>query len=394
VRQILYLAWCYLRFYRVRSTVLVAAVAVILFLPAALEIVVDRTSAQLMARAETTPLLLGARGSPLELSLNALYFDSEVPATTSYDQSLRVQKSGLALAIPLYTRFRSPQGPIVGTTLDYFAFRELRIGSGRQLVVLGECVLGAGVARAGGLGVGDHVVSSPETVFDLAGAYPLKMRVVGVLEPAGTPDDHAVFVDIKTAWVISGLAHGHQDLSRPEAATGVLERKGNVVVANASVVQYQEITPDNLDSFHFHGDPAGFPVAAVIAVPRDDKAGVLLRGRYLDADEPMQILRPAKVIAELLGTVFTVRRYVIIAVALVGVATLATMALVFTLSVQLRQREMLTMSRIGGSRRRIAGIVAAEIAWVLILGATAALLLTVATSYLAADAVRWLVTLS
>ena len=91
---------------------------------------------------------------------------------------------------------------------------------------------------------------------------------------------------------------------------------------------------------------------------------------------------------------FTVRRYVIIAVALVGVATLATMALVFTLSVQLRQREMLTMSRIGGSRRRIAGIVAAEIAWVLILGATTALLLTVATSYLAADAVRWLVTLS
>jgi putative ABC transport system permease protein len=394
MRQILYLAWCYLRFYRVRSAVLVAAVAVILFLPAALDIVVDRTSAQLMARAETTPLLLGARGSPLELSLNALYFDSEVPATAAYDQSLRVEKSGLGQAIPLYTRFRSPHGPIVGTTLDYFPFRDLRIGRGRQLAVLGECVLGAEVARTGGFGVGDPVVSSPETVFDLAGAYPLKMKVVGVLEPAGTPDDYAVFVDIKTAWVIAGLAHGHQDLSRPEAATGVLKREGNVVVANASVVQFQEITPDNIDSFHFHGDPAGFPVTAVIAVPRDDKAGVLLRGRYLDTDEPMQILRPAKVIAGLLGTVFAVQRYVTIAVSLVGLATLATMALVFTLSVQLRQREMLTMSRIGGSRRRIAGIVAAEIAGVLILGATAALLLTVATSYLAADAVRWLVTLS
>ena len=58
------------------------------------------------------------------------------------------------------------------------------------------------------MGVGGHVVSSPESVFDLAGVYPLKMAVVGVLAPTHTPDDDAVFVDVKTAWVIAGLAHG------------------------------------------------------------------------------------------------------------------------------------------------------------------------------------------
>ena len=82
------------------------------------------------------------------------------------------------------------------------------------MAMTGECVLGATAADAAGVGLEGHVYSSPETVFDLAGVYPLKMKVVGVLKPTGTPDDLAVFVDVKTTWIIEGLAHGHQDLSR------------------------------------------------------------------------------------------------------------------------------------------------------------------------------------
>ena len=49
------------------------------------------------------------------------------------------------------------------------------------------------------------------------------MKVVGVLSPVATPDDEAVFVDVKTAWVIAGLAHGHDDVTAPGAESGVLE---------------------------------------------------------------------------------------------------------------------------------------------------------------------------
>jgi putative ABC transport system permease protein len=83
------------------------------------------------------------------------------------------------------------------------------------MAMMGECVLGCRAAEDAAVGPGGHVLSSPESVFDLAGVYPLRMKVVGVLKPAGTPDDLAVFVDVKTTWVIVGLAHGHQDLSRP-----------------------------------------------------------------------------------------------------------------------------------------------------------------------------------
>jgi len=57
----------------------------------------------------------------------------------------------------------------------------------------------------------------------LLSAYPTAHSCgLGETESTGTADDLAVFVDVKTTWIIEGLAHGHQDLSRPEAAAGVL----------------------------------------------------------------------------------------------------------------------------------------------------------------------------
>ena len=67
MNSVLYLAWRYLSFNRWKTAVLVTAITVIIFLPLALELVLERSSEQLTARAASTPLLLGAPGSPLEL---------------------------------------------------------------------------------------------------------------------------------------------------------------------------------------------------------------------------------------------------------------------------------------------------------------------------------------
>ncbi len=54
--------------------------------------------------------------------------------------------------------------------------------AGRQISLMGEGVVGSEAARLLRVTLGDHVISSPESVFDLAGVYPLKMRVAGVLD--------------------------------------------------------------------------------------------------------------------------------------------------------------------------------------------------------------------
>lgn len=380
MRNVLYLAWRYLAYHRLKTTLLIGAVTLAIYLPLGLGVLLEQSAGQLMSRAEATPLVVGSRGSPLELVLNSLYFRSEAPKVTTYSEVDRIRESGLATAIPLLVRFRAREHTVVGTTIDYFDFRKASLAEGRYMATLGECVLGADVARALGLKTGDTLVTSPENVFDLAGVYPLKMKIVGVLAPSYTPDDEAVFTDIKTTWIIQGLGHGHQDLTEPEAADGVLKKEGNTVVANASVVQYNEITEENRDSFHFHGDQGGFPVTGILAVPKDQKSGVLLRGRYQAADELSQITRPRDVIEELLDTVFTVRTFVVAGLGLVGMATLVTTGLVFMLSVQLRRREFLTMARLGGSRLRVGAIVAAEIGVVLVASIALAGLMTVLSS--------------
>ena len=376
----LYLAWRYLACHRVKTVILVSSIALIAFLPVGLKVLVSQSAAELTARAEATHLLVGAKGSQLELVLNSLYFESEAPTATPYAQVARVADSGFAEPIPLHVRFRAGGHPIVGTTLEYLDFRGLRLAQGRRMAVLGECVVGARAARARGVGVGDTLTSSPETVFDLAGVYPLKLRVVGVLAPAHTPDDRAVFVDVKTAWIIQGLGHGHRDLAAPDAGSAVIAREGDRITANASVVEYNEITGQNADSFHFHGELAGYPVTAVIAVPRDDKSRVLLMGRYQAPDESGQIVLPVAVMDDLLDTILTVQSYVVAAIGTVAVATLATAALVFLLSLRLRRREIETLVKIGGSRRSVAAMLVSEVVVVLALGLLVAGALTLVTS--------------
>jgi putative ABC transport system permease protein len=390
MRETLYLAWRYLAFHRVKTAILVTAITLIIFLPIGLRVLVRQSSNQLTARAEATPLVIGAKGSPTELVLNTLYFSSDVPERTRHAEASRVAESGLATAIPVHVRFESRGHPIVGTAMEYFDFRDLRVVEGRQLAVLGECVLGSRAAEVLGAGPGDFVISSPESVFDIAGVYPLRMKVVGVLGFSDSADDEAIFVDVKTAWVIEGLGHGHQDLSQPEAASGVLRREGNVVIGNASVMQYNEITPENMDSFHFHGDLSDFPITAVIAVPPDQRSSALLQGRYQSADQ-VQVVRPVEVMGELLRTILTVERFVVAGAITVGIATLATAFLVFALSLRLRRRERETLFKIGGSRAAVGMLMASEIVVVLTVGALLAGGLTLLTSHFGAVALRALI---
>lgn len=375
--DIFYLAWRYLVFNRIKTTILIVAIALITFLPIGLNILVNQSADSLTTRAKSTPLIIGAKGSPLELTLNTLYYQSKMPPEIAHSEVERVKSTGLASAIPIYNRFSSSGFPVVGTSIDYFDFRALTIAEGRNIALLGECILGAAVAETLGLRSGDSIITTPESAFDLAGVYPLKMHIVGVLAPKGTPDDQAIFTDLKTSWIISGLAHGHQNLSNANAKNTVSEIENNHIVANASLIQFNEITDQNRASFHFHGEPSTFPITAVIALPNDDKSSAILQGKYLSSSETMQIIHPTKVIDELLVTILTIQDYVLVGAVLTGAATIMTVILVFMLSIRLRQGEIQTMRKIGVSGSRIFLLLSTEIIAVLAVGFFVAIILSV-----------------
>jgi putative ABC transport system permease protein len=357
----LYIAWQYIRYNRVKTGTLVACISLIVALPLALELLLSESEKQLMARAVTTPLVVGAKGSSLDLVMNSLYFDDEVPELITMAAAEKVSDTQLALPVPVYVRFNARGHPIVGTTLDYFDFRGLKIAQGRHLALLGECVLGAGVAAKLGLKAGDSLVSSPESLFDLAGIYPLKMTIVGILAKAHTSDDLAIFVDLKTTWVIQGLGHGHQDVTALRDPTLVLKRTEDNVAATAKLFHYTEITPKNISSFHFHGRMAAYPLTAVIAIPHDSKSGTILRGRYLNRAETLQIVEPKEVVDGLLQNIFRIKNVLDAVIGVVALATIMAIVLVFALSIRLRQREINTIFKLGCSRMTIVKLMVAEI---------------------------------
>jgi putative ABC transport system permease protein len=362
----LYLAWRYLSFYKARSLVLICCITIIAVLPLVLETLVDESERQLSSRAQSSPLLIGAKGSSLDLVMNSLYFSDEQPEPITMAAIDQVLDSGLAAPIPLHIRYKARTYPVVGTTLDYFDFRQLEILQGQMFALIGQCVLGAEAARTLNLGPGDTITSSPEAMFDIAGVYPLKMTIAGVLSESNSADDRAVFVDIQTAWIIGGLGHGHTDVTMTQDESVILKKDAANVTANAKLMQYQEITEDNIDSFHLHGDPADFPLTAVLAVPVDDKSATILQGRYLDTDNPYQIVRPAEVIDALLATIFKIRTVLDGIIVLVGFATLLSLVLVFSLSLRLREKEIDTIFKLGASRATVTCLLGAEISIIIV----------------------------
>jgi putative ABC transport system permease protein len=361
IRNSLFIAWRYLAFHRLRSLTLVAALAVILFVPLFLELVVRESRAQLTARADTTPMVLGAPGSSLDLVLNSLYFTRARPQALRMSEVTAIDGTGLARAIPLNTRFWAGAHPIVGTTLDYFEMRGLNIAAGRPLAILGEAVVGHLAARALEVEPGDSVISSPEDLFNLAGQYPLKLNIVGVLGPAGSPDDKTIFVDVRTSWIIEGLGHGHDNLATTEDPTVILKRDPTTIVANAKLRTHNVITAENLGSFHFHGDPQRLAVTAALVVPKDDRAGTILLGRHAAQSEGPQLVRPGTVVQGLIETIFRIKTVLDAVTLVVGLATLLTVVVIFMLSWRLREKELVTVFRLGCSRGAIAGFVIAEI---------------------------------
>jgi putative ABC transport system permease protein len=357
----LVIAWKYLRFNKAKAATIVACVSLIAVLPLALQQLLGESERQLLSRAVTTPLVIGAKGSSLDLVMNSIYFGDEVPELIDMGGAEEIWDSGLATAIPLYVRFKARGYPIVGTSLDYFDFRGLKVSRGRPIAVLGDCVVGAAAAEKLGLNPGDSLISAPETLFDLAGIYPLKMRVAGVLEPTHSADDQAIFVDLKTAWVIQGLGHGHEDVTKTKDPTVILRKTDGNVAANAKLLHYMEITEKNIGDFHFHGDLSGYPVSAVVAVPHDAKSGTILRGRYLEREERYQIVRPEEVVDSLLQNIFRIKNVLDAVILLVGFATLLAVVLVFALSLRLRQRELQTIFKIGCRRMTIVRLLGAEV---------------------------------
>ena len=372
MKTTLRLATRYVLHHRRRSAVLASGVALAFFFPLALSLLVSGFSEALVARAEATPLVCGAKGSRFDLTLDALYFRGRVSNSLTMSEAESILESRLAIPVPILARGTAGGRRLVGTVPEYFEFRSLSATNGRLPFWIGEAVLGSQAASELGLQVGDTLLTDQKNLYDLSKSYPLRLAIVGVLEKTGSPDDEVVFCSTKTAWIAEGLAHGH---ASPElqSADSVISRDENGVVLDSSIVEFVEITPENADSFHLHGESSELPLSSMIVLPIDRRSETKLKGRYR-LSSSAQLLEPSDVVGELIGFVFRIKRFFDANSALAAVATALFLGIIVTLSLQARRRELVAYFKLGVSRSQIILLIATEFAIVIAAGLLVALL--------------------
>ena len=136
IGNLLYLAFRSLWWFRGRAITITLCLALTIWLPVTTRLLLNQFQAEITARAESTPLIIGAKGSRIDLVLHGLYFDTKGAETVTMEEARYVRDTGFAQDIPLHIRHRTqdvntqPGAPIVGTTVEYFEFRDLRLARG------------------------------------------------------------------------------------------------------------------------------------------------------------------------------------------------------------------------------------------------------------------------
>ncbi|HEY9108968.1 MAG TPA: ABC transporter permease [Roseateles sp.] len=156
-------------------------------------------------------LVVGAKGSPMQIMLAGVFHldapTGNIPLATL---ALLKQQPLVAQAVPLSLGDSLRGFRIAGTTPEYLDFYGAKISSGAVWTKPMQAVLGAEVARVGGLKVGDRFSGS----HGLAGGgehgdHPFE--VVGVLAESGSVLDRLVLTDLASVWEVHGDHHGAQD---------------------------------------------------------------------------------------------------------------------------------------------------------------------------------------
>lgn len=378
----------YLLHHRAKTAVLILGLALVLLLPLVLQTLLNKYEQELSARAQATPLVAGVRGDRYDLALNALYFATTSPGEIPWSELQRIREQDRGSALPIHARHTAEGAPVVGTSIDYFARRNLATAAGTLPLRVGDCVLGADAAHQIQLGVGERIDSDQNSLFDLT-QYPLTMRIVGILAPSGGPDDGAIFTDVKTTWILDGLGHGHDDLSQTNQSANLIKRDEKTIVASAAVTKHMEITEANLASFHLHGALDTLPLTAVLVFPASEQDATILTARY-NQSKLFQMLDAPQVISELLALVLRVKAWFQTIFLIFLIAILLFLGLIVMQSLRLRQREQETLFLLGCSRGKQLAMLVMEWGILLIAAIFLAGIFTLILLAIAPDVGQWL----
>jgi putative ABC transport system permease protein len=292
--------------------------------------------------------VLGARGSQLQLVLNAVFHLETSPGNIPWALYRTIAESPqVRRAIPYAVGDNYRGYRIVGTTPELFASSTEGSGPALRVAAAGrlfdaarrEAVLGSTVAQQTGLAVGSTFNPYHGLFFDETMRHDEEYEVVGVLEPSNTPSDRVIWIPIE----------------------GVYRMKGHVLRGAGAVYtpeQGAEIPDEHKE------------VSAVMVELRSPQGGFLLEQMVNKQGKVATLAWPiGRVMADLFDKLgWAVRVLALVAYLVVLVAAGSIVASI-TNTMNERRREFAILRALGARRRTVSLAIVLEAAAIGALGA-------------------------
>jgi putative ABC transport system permease protein len=351
---------------------------------------VRRESEQLFGQSDYGyDLVVGPKGSKLQLVLNTVYHVDVSPGNIAYSfyETLANPRNPQAkIAVPYAVGDTYKGHRIVGTlpklfgatddgsalpaerVLEYRPGRRYEFAQGRAFHSQKfEAVIGSEVAKTTGLGIGGkfhatHGMPAPGQQEDV---HDEQWEVVGVLKPTHTANDNVLFIPLVSFYAIQEHEEGLKAQQNLEAAAS--GRAPEKPEGHEAHEEHYTLNPDG--TIHLDIPKEAWKVSAVLVKSRGGFQVQQLIYNLNNSPLPVMAVNPATVMREFFNTFLRGSTLLLLAVsALVSIVAAVGILVSIYNSVSARMKEIAILRALGATRAKVLTLICLEAGLIGLLG--------------------------
>ncbi|MBC7893522.1 MAG: ABC transporter permease [Sphingobacteriaceae bacterium] len=318
----------------------------------------QQLSEQFTKNVRGVDLVIGAKGSPLQLILASIYHIDAPTGNIPLAEATRLTRSPLIKsAIPLALGDNYKGYRIVGTNAKYLDQYGAKVSEGRVFNQALEAVVGEKVARLTGLKISDEFVGSHGlTAGEGEEHNDKKYKVVGLLAPSNSVADQLIMTPVESVWELHEEEAG---IARP--------------ARNSMMPMMAAPEPGKSDSAS--ADDPSQEITALLVKVRSPLAKLTLP-RAINDNSKLMAASPAIEINrlfEMLG--LGIKTFQYIALAIIIISGISVFVSLYN-SLKERRYEMALMLSMGATRAKLFGLLLLEGLMISLIGFGAGILLS------------------
>ncbi|WP_337900157.1 ABC transporter permease [Galbibacter orientalis] len=156
-------------------------------------------------------LVIGAKGSPLQLVLASVLHMDNPTGNILYEDAKKISKNPLIkTAVPISYGDNYKGYRIVGTNTKFLKLYNAKIGVGTIVKNTMEVVLGYEVAKQLHLKIGSTFLSSHGLIENNIDVHSERLKVVGILKPTQKVIDRLIITNLESVWEVHHHTENHE----------------------------------------------------------------------------------------------------------------------------------------------------------------------------------------